>query len=353
MGKGDLVLITGGTGHIGFRTTILALEAGYRVRLSVRSQKRADAVLSAPTFKAIASKLAPNAITFTTVEDITTPGAFDNAVKGVDYVIHIASPITTGGQLSTDEYKEYFIKPAVQGTVGMLESAAKSPSVKRVAITTSVVAILPISEAFKPTLTLYNDDSRIPLDEGPYAVEFQAYSASKAAAYNATHDWIEKNKPSFDVVNLAPSFVMGKDDLDTSASGSIRGTNSQFINIALGKDLEGPMLGATVHLEDVARSHVQALDEHVPAGTYVLDWTPDEGEVKGTDWNDVRAAVKKLFPEAVEKGILPATGKANTVPLKVDGRKSERVFGFKYKTLEDQVESVIGHYLEFLEAGKE
>lgn len=214
MAKGDLILITGATGHVGFRTTIIALEAGYRVRLAVRSQARADAVLSAAPFKELAPKLGPDAITFVTVEDLTAPGAYDNAVKGVDGVIHIAGPITTGGKLSTEEYKEYFITPAVKGTIGLLDSAAKSPSVKRIVITSSAVALFPFSEAFNTTGTVYNEESRIATDEGPYQYEFQAYAAGKTAAYNTTLEWMEEHKPSFDVVNLAPSFIMGRDVSD-------------------------------------------------------------------------------------------------------------------------------------------
>lgn len=113
-----------------------------------------------------------------------------------------------------------------------------------------------------------------------------------------------------------------------------------------------PTFGASVHLENVARPHVQALDEHIPSGTYMLDWTPPEGEIKGTDWADINAAVRKLFPEEVKEGTLPATGKGIAVPLKLDARKSEKVFGFKYLGLEEQVKSVVGHYLELLGAGK-
>ena len=54
----------------------------------------------------------------------------------------------------------------------------------------------------------------------------------------------------------------------------------------------------------------------------------------------------------MEKGILPATGKGIAVPLKLDARKSEKVFGFKYLDLEEQVKSVIGHYLELLNSDK-
>ena len=350
MSKGDLILITGATGHVGFRTTILALQAGYRVRLATRSQARADAVLNAPPMKALAPSLSPDAISFIEIPDITARGAYDEAVKGVSGVIHIAASITTGGKLSTEQYKEYFITPAVQGTIGMLESAAKTPSVKRVVITSSMAAIMggPGTNA----TTIYNDESRTPNDEGPYASELQAYAASKKASLNATEVWLSEHKPQFDVVNLGPSFIMGRDDLDTSASGSIHGTNSVILRVALGDDAAQPVPGASVHNEDVARSHVQALDESIPAGFYLLSYNPDDA-IRGTQWEDIAPVVQKLFPKAIEKGSLPQPGKGATAELRIDGRKAEKVFGFKYLNLEEQVKSVVGHYLELKEAGKD
>lgn len=87
------------------------------------------------------------------------PGAFDEAVKGVDAVAHTASPF----HLKADDPQE-LIGPAVQGTVGVLESIKKngwvsrhpknitpdmliqidtnSTNVKRVVITSSVASIL-------------------------------------------------------------------------------------------------------------------------------------------------------------------------------------------------------------------
>ena len=34
-----------------------------------------------------------DAIEFAQVSDITAEGAFDDAIKGVDYVVHVASPL--------------------------------------------------------------------------------------------------------------------------------------------------------------------------------------------------------------------------------------------------------------------
>lgn len=74
------------------------------------------------------------------VPDITIPGAYDDAVKGVRYIVHIASPFSSP-DLRESDWETGFIEPAVRGTVGMLESAATTSTVQRVVITGSVLSI--------------------------------------------------------------------------------------------------------------------------------------------------------------------------------------------------------------------
>lgn len=76
------------------------------------------------------------------VPDITVPGAYDEAVQGVQYVIHAASPYAAHTLLSSEEYETDYIQPAVAGTVGMLDSAVKESGIKRVVITASVLSIM-------------------------------------------------------------------------------------------------------------------------------------------------------------------------------------------------------------------
>jgi nucleoside-diphosphate-sugar epimerase len=68
------------------------------------------------------------------VEDITTPGAFDEAVKGVGGIIHLASPTT---ESDPDLDPQDLIEPAVNGTVGILKSAHKAGGVKRIIVISS------------------------------------------------------------------------------------------------------------------------------------------------------------------------------------------------------------------------
>jgi dihydroflavonol-4-reductase len=70
--------------------------------------------------------------------ELLTPGSFDGAVQGCDYVLHTASPFFLEQNGDPDEV---FIRPAVQGTENVLNAVAKAGSVKRVVLTSSCAAV--------------------------------------------------------------------------------------------------------------------------------------------------------------------------------------------------------------------
>lgn len=69
-------------------------------------------------------------------------GAFDGAMKRVDGVGHMASPLVYNIAGSEED----LIKPAVNSTTSILQSIlAHAPKVRRVVITSSFVAVVNIS----------------------------------------------------------------------------------------------------------------------------------------------------------------------------------------------------------------
>jgi nucleoside-diphosphate-sugar epimerase len=70
------------------------------------------------------------------VPDIIAPNAFSAAVKDVNAIVHVASPYT----FNVQNYEDLLI-PAREGTLNVLKSAAKEPSVQRVVITSSYAAL--------------------------------------------------------------------------------------------------------------------------------------------------------------------------------------------------------------------
>lgn len=110
------------------------LEQGqFNVRLAVRSQSSYEKLL---TLKPIAPY--KSQLDSIIVPDITIPGAYDEAVKGVTHIIHVASPIPSA---HTTDHEADLIQPAIQGTVGILQSAHKAGGIKKVIITASVLAL--------------------------------------------------------------------------------------------------------------------------------------------------------------------------------------------------------------------
>lgn len=96
----QLVLITGASGHLGFRTLVLALRAGYRAICTVRREDQAQKISNRSSVIPYAQN-----VSFAIVEDITAPHAFDDAMEGVTHIMHITSPIASRiPQSATGEY---------------------------------------------------------------------------------------------------------------------------------------------------------------------------------------------------------------------------------------------------------
>ncbi|PIG82318.1 reductase [Aspergillus arachidicola] len=127
-----LTLITGATGFIGSQVALRVLQAGYRARLAIRREEQADKLRR--IFADYEKQLE-----FVIVPDITVSGCFDEALQGVEYVLHLASPLPKPG--SGD-----LVTPARRGTVAILESAAKVPSIKKVVVTGSVLSLVSLGE---------------------------------------------------------------------------------------------------------------------------------------------------------------------------------------------------------------
>lgn len=90
--KSALVLVTGGSGFIGFAVIQQALHSGYYVRAAVRRQDAIDRITHAPNMQAYVSS---GALSFVIVEDNTSKIAYHEAAKGCSYIIHVASPLPT------------------------------------------------------------------------------------------------------------------------------------------------------------------------------------------------------------------------------------------------------------------
>jgi dihydroflavonol-4-reductase len=126
------VLLTGISGYIGNHCAVELLKNGYSVKGSVRNLSKTEQVINS-----IKNEVDPkDNLEFCELNLLSDDG-WDEAVKGCDFVMHVASPFINIEPKDENEY----IRPAVDGTMRALK-AAKSAGIKRVVLTSSMVSML-------------------------------------------------------------------------------------------------------------------------------------------------------------------------------------------------------------------
>jgi uncharacterized protein YbjT (DUF2867 family) len=91
--------VTGANGTIGYACVVHALRAGYRVRCVVRRKSAIADIRRGPSLREYLGRdeqigdlngEAASRVEFAVVPDNTVPGAYDEALKGVRFVVHVA-----------------------------------------------------------------------------------------------------------------------------------------------------------------------------------------------------------------------------------------------------------------------
>lgn len=210
-----VILVTGASGYIASNIIKEALDLGYHVRGTARTQEKCDNTV----------KEQGNHPKYTTaiVSDFSHPSAeIDSAVKGVHSVIHVASDTT----FSEDADK--VISSVVQGTENFLRAAAKEPLVKRFTLTSSSTAALvskPGVEGIVATVDTWDDEAvdyarnKKGQSIGPNGYAFLVYAASKTEGERALWSFVKKENPSFVANAVLPNFNVGRVVGSSGATG--------------------------------------------------------------------------------------------------------------------------------------
>lgn len=245
----DLVLVTGGSGFIATHTIVQLLKSGTRVRATLRSPAREGEVRAAIT---AGGAEAGEHLTFAKA-DLTSDDGWNDAARGCDYLLHIASPFPPAMPKHEDE----LIIPAREGTLRALK-AAKAAGVKRAVVTSSFAAI---GYGRKGTPTRpYNEEDWT----DPSGADVRAYVKSKTIAERAAWDYAKSSGLELSVVNpvgvLGP--VLGKD----------YSTSIEIVKKLMDGAMPGcPRVGfSIVDVRDVADLHIRAMKHPAAAGQRFL-----------------------------------------------------------------------------------
>ena len=194
------VLLTGGSGFIASHCVDILLQHGHHVVFTARSDDKAQKILSHH------SGLPKHQLDYVIVKDIAQEGAFEDAVQSdppFEAVLHTASPF----HFHPVDYKRDLIDPAIIGTTGILRSIKQyAPTVKTVVITSSFAAVM--NNANPPRV--YDESSWNPvrMDQASEGANI-AYRVGKTFAEKAAWEFVECEKPNFQVATMLPTLVLG------------------------------------------------------------------------------------------------------------------------------------------------
>lgn len=190
------VLVTGATGFVAGWLVKKLLEEGFTVHAAVRNPDKKEKLQHLAKIAASS----PGSIKYFKA-DLLTDGAYFEAMQDCELVFHTASPFF----LDVKDPQKELIEPAVNGTKNVLESVNKTPSVKRVVLTSSCAAIY--SDADE-CAQYPNGELTEEIWNTTATLDHQAYSLSKTLAEKQAWE-MNKAQDRWELVVINPSFVLG------------------------------------------------------------------------------------------------------------------------------------------------
>lgn len=339
------VLVTGASGYIGSWIVRYLLEAGRTVHGTVRNPDKATGLehlhkLSADhpgrlkLFKA----------------DLLAPGSFDEAMAGCELVMHTASPFLLSGY---KDAQEALVRPALEGTRNVLDSVNRIESVKRVVLTSSVVAIYGDARETRDVPGgVFTDEHW----NTTSSVDHQPYPYSKTVAEQEAWRY-QKAQDRWDMVTIHPGLVLGPSLTNASDSASLS-TMKQFTDGTLLAGAPALTMGV-VDVRDVADAHLRAGFTPEAHDRYIVNADSlsllEIGKVLRRRFGPFYPFPRMTAPKVLVKAIAPAAGLTRKFvdrnigyPLKFDNSRSRDELGLAYRPA---AQTVTDHFQQMLDDG--
>lgn len=331
------VLVTGATGYVAGWLVKRLLEEGITVHAAVRNPDNKKKVAH---LDEIAAKTSGTIKYFKS--DLLEEGSYAEAMQGCELVYHTASPFTS----DYDDPQKELIDPAVNGTANVLETANKTPSVKRVVLTSSCAAIYTDATDIKDTP---NNILTEEVWNTTASLDYQPYSYSKTLAEKKAWE-INKAQQQWDMVTINPSFVMGpalNAQSNTSESISILkqlGDGTMKLGV--------PKMGVgLVDVRDVAEAHYKAGFTPAAQGRYITSAHNtnflEMSEALLPKYGDKYPLPKKALPKWLLMLVGPLVNKMFSrkfiknnvnVEWKADNSKIKNELGMTFKPMKETME---------------
>lgn len=331
------VLVTGATGYVAGWIVKGLLEAGVTVHAAVRDPGNAAKVAhltkiadqSDGTLKLFAA-------------DLLQEGSYAEAMQGCEIVFHTASPFTARVK---DPQKE-LVDPAVKGTRNVLEQASATDSVRRVVLTSSVVAIYTDARecAGVPggqlTEAVWNTTA---------SLDYQPYNLSKTLAEKAAWD-IAEAQDQWKLVVVNPSLVIGPSLQKSPTSESFN-----LLRMLAGGAMKmgAPKVGmGVVDVRDLATAHLAAAYVAEAEGRHIVSGHSTDFLAMGLALQDKYGSDYPLPKKAMPKWLMWLVGPTQGIerrfvsanvnhPWRADTSKSRTALGLTYRPMQESLEDMM------------
>ncbi|KAF8041189.1 hypothetical protein BT93_B3194 [Corymbia citriodora subsp. variegata] len=250
IGEGKIVCVTGASGYIASWLVKLLLQRGYTVNASVRDPNDPGRVEHLLALDGAKDRLR------LFKADLLEEGSFDPVVKGCVGVFHTASPF----HHDVRDPQAKLIDPALKGTLNVLKSCSQAPSVKRVVLTSSMVAVAFTGQPL--TLDVVVDENWFS-DPELCRKRNMWYGLSKTLAEDAAWKFVKEKE--IDMVTINPGLVIGpllQPTVNTSAAA--------IANLVNGAQTFPNASRRLVNVKDVANAHVLAFEVPSASVRYCL-----------------------------------------------------------------------------------
>jgi dihydroflavonol-4-reductase len=324
-----LVLVTGGTGFIAQYCMLALLNAGYRVRTTIRSPEREEEVRQ---YLKVGGVDAGDWLSFV-IANLTDDRGWPEAVAGCSYVMHGASPTPSGDQTREEDWTG----PAVEGNLRVLR-AARDAGARRVVLTS----------AFGAIGVGHGPDYRRPFDETDWSDltgNVAPYQKSKTLAERAAWDFIAREGNGLELTTVNPVAVYGP-ALGADYSHSIR----LIANMLKGQPGSVNVNSCCVDVRDVADLHLRAMIDPAAKGERFLAtvgeslWMVEVAEllrqrlgkaaenVSTQVWPDEQVRIAGET-NAQLKAVVPLLG----YDMNATGKKAEHLLGWAPRSREEAI----------------
>jgi len=224
-----LVLVTGASGFVGSHVVDELLRNGYSVRGAVRSHNVERVSKSYASFG--------DRFTTTVIEDIATSD-LSPALKDVNAIIHVASPLSHSGS------PRGILDTAISGTTRVLE-AALAAGVKQLVVTASIASLGSQEDLWKDHVITEKSYNTLTFEDAlrPDAPAFLVYMTSKGLADLAVREF-KLAHPEIDLTTIHPSYIYGPHGSGQVVNSPATGTNQYVYALISGPPDDRPLLHA-------------------------------------------------------------------------------------------------------------